>query len=78
MYAIWTPSAWEIAFIAIIALILFGGKRLPEVGRALGKGIVEFKKGLKGIQDEIEEAGEKKKPKEEEKTSKNENDSQEN
>lgn len=76
MYAIWTPGAWEIALIAIIALILFGGKRLPEVGRALGKGIVEFKKGLKGIQHEIEEAGEKKKPEEEEKTSKN--DSQEN
>ena len=75
MYAIWMPGPWEIALIAIIALILFGGKRLPEVGRALGKAIVEFKKGLKGIQDEIEEAGEKKEPEEKEKTSKN--DSQE-
>ncbi|KPJ62945.1 MAG: hypothetical protein AMS15_02220 [Planctomycetes bacterium DG_23] len=70
MYAIWTPGPWEIALIAIIALILFGGKRLPEVGRALGKGIVEFKKGLKGVQDEIEKAGEKKEDEKEEEASK--------
>jgi sec-independent protein translocase protein TatA len=34
--------------------VLFYGKRLPEVGRYLGKGIVEFKKGMKGLEDEIE------------------------
>ena len=38
--------------IAAIGLILFG-KRLPEVGRSLGKGIVEFKKGLTGVAEEI-------------------------
>src|SRR4029450_4082681 len=43
------PAEWIL--IAGIALLLFG-KRLPEVGRSLGKGIVEFKKGLKGIEDE--------------------------
>ena len=37
--------------IGIIALLLFG-KRLPEVARSLGKGVVEFKKGLNGIDDE--------------------------
>ena len=42
--------------ILIIGLLLFG-RRLPEVGRSLGKGIVEFKKGLNGIEDEIERAG---------------------
>jgi len=31
-------------------------KRLPEVGRSLGKGIVEFKKGIRGIDDEVDEA----------------------
>ncbi|MBC7835378.1 MAG: twin-arginine translocase TatA/TatE family subunit [Phycisphaerales bacterium] len=36
-----------------IALLLFG-RRLPEVGRSMGRGIVEFKKGLKGIDDDIE------------------------
>ncbi len=37
----------------VIGLLLFG-KRLPEVGRSLGKGIVEFKKGLKGLEDDLE------------------------
>src|ERR1700737_1203279 len=39
--------------LAVIGILLFG-KRLPEVGRSLGKGIVEFKKGLKGIEDDLE------------------------
>jgi len=50
--AFWMPGPWELAIIAIIALILFG-RRLPEVGKSLGKGIVEFKKGLKEVQDEV-------------------------
>src|SRR5262249_15616972 len=40
--------------ILALGLLLFG-RRLPEVGRSLGKGIVEFKRGLKGVSDEIEE-----------------------
>ncbi len=49
---------WEMALLLLLALLLFG-KRLPEVGKALGKGIVEFKKGVKGIEDEIEDASSK-------------------
>jgi sec-independent protein translocase protein TatA len=49
------PSLGELIVIAAIGLLLFG-KRLPEVGRSLGKGIVEFKKGLKGIEEEVEVA----------------------
>ena len=45
----------ELAVVMVIAVLLFG-KRLPEVGRSLGKGIVEFKKGLRGVQDEFESA----------------------
>ena len=51
----WMPGAAEWIVIAAFGLILFG-KRLPEVGRSLGKGIVEFKKGLKGVEEEIDEA----------------------
>ncbi len=51
--AFWMPGPWELAIIAIIALILFG-RRLPEVGKSLGKGIVEFKKGLRDVQDEVQ------------------------
>ena len=50
--AIGMPSGFEWLIIAGIGLLIFG-KRLPEVGRSLGKGIVEFKKGLKGVEDEV-------------------------
>ncbi len=49
------PGPWEMMVVAIIALLLFG-KRLPEVARSLGKGIVEFKKGVRGIEEEVERA----------------------
>ena len=43
----------EMVFLGIIALLLFG-KRLPEVARSLGKGMTEFKKGLSGIEDQVD------------------------
>lgn len=46
---------FEMLMLAALGLLLFG-KRLPEVGRSLGKSIVEFKKGLKGVEDEIDDA----------------------
>jgi sec-independent protein translocase protein TatA len=46
-------GAGEILVLAIIGVLLFG-KRLPEVGRYLGKGIVEFKKGIRGLEDEVD------------------------
>jgi sec-independent protein translocase protein TatA len=42
----------EMLMFGIIALLLFG-KRLPEVARSLGKGLTEFKKGMRGIEDEM-------------------------
>jgi sec-independent protein translocase protein TatA len=57
--AIGMPGGAEWIIIAAIGLLLFG-KRLPEVGRSLGKGIVEFKKGLKGVEDEVETASDPK------------------
>lgn len=47
------PGPMEMVIILLIAVLLFG-KRLPEVGRSLGKGIVEFKKGVRGIEDELD------------------------
>jgi sec-independent protein translocase protein TatA len=47
------PGWAEIMVVAFFGLLLFG-RRLPEVGRSLGKGIVEFKKGLRGIEDDME------------------------
>lgn len=51
------PQGAEWIVIAALGLLIFG-KRLPEVGRSLGKGIVEFKKGLKGVQDEVTQVDE--------------------
>ena len=50
-------NAFQILLLMLLGLLLFG-KRLPEVGRSLGKGIVEFKKGLKGVEDEVDRAAE--------------------
>jgi len=44
----------EIILILLVVLLLFGAKRLPEMGRALGKGIREFKRSIKGIEDELD------------------------
>ena len=45
----------ELIVIAIVVLVLFGAKRLPEIGRAIGKAIKEFKKAGKEAQDSMNE-----------------------
>ena len=44
----------ELLVIFLIILVLFGAKRLPEIGQALGKALKEFKKAIKGIEDKDE------------------------
>jgi sec-independent protein translocase protein TatA len=51
----------EMMMVMGVAVLLFG-KRLPEVGRSLGKGIVEFKKGIRGIEDEFDISGPSSRP----------------
>ncbi|MFT3992996.1 MAG: twin-arginine translocase TatA/TatE family subunit [Dysgonomonas sp.] len=43
----------EIIIIAIVVLLLFGGKKIPELMKGLGKGMKSFKDGVKGIEDDI-------------------------
>lgn len=43
----------EILIIALIILLLFGGKKIPELMRGLGKGVSQFKKGMNDIEQEI-------------------------
>ena len=52
------PGGIEWIVILIVALLIFG-KRLPEVMKSMGRGIVEFKKGVKGVEDDVEDAVEK-------------------
>ncbi len=51
MAAFGIPGGWELWVILIVVLLLFG-HRIPGMARALGSGIVEFKKGLRGERDE--------------------------
>tara|TARA_B100000900_G_scaffold189036_2_gene160098 strand:+ start:1096 stop:1272 length:177 start_codon:yes stop_codon:yes gene_type:complete len=46
------PGGASIALIALAILLLFGGKKIPELMRGLGKGVSEFKKGKDGEKDE--------------------------
>ena len=43
----------EIIIIAIIVLVLFGGKKIPELMKGIGKGVKNFKDGVKGLEDDI-------------------------
>ena len=48
----------EIIVIALIVLILFGGKKIPELMKGLGKGVKEYKKAMNGIEDEVKNLNE--------------------
>ena len=50
----------EIIIIALVILLLFGGKKIPELMRGLGKGVSQFKKGMNDIEEQINAEHEKK------------------
>ena len=71
MGELFTPT--HLIVIAVVVLVLFGGKKLPELGKGLGEGYKGFKDGLKGVSDDInkpEEASHTVTPKPEESASK--------
>ena len=59
----------ELLLIALVVLLLFGGKKIPELMRGLGKGVKSFKDGMEGFDEELKKpaeknpAGEKSEPK---------------
>ena len=44
-------GTWEIIVIVLVVLLLFGGKKIPELMRGMGKGVKSFKDGMNGIED---------------------------
>jgi len=54
---------WQIAIIVLIVVLLFGAGRLSEIGKGLGEGIKNFKKGISGDDDDKEEKVAEKEPK---------------
>ncbi len=53
MVTLWALGTGEIILIALVVLLIFGGKKIPELMRGLGKGVSQFKKGIKEVDDEI-------------------------
>jgi sec-independent protein translocase protein TatA len=52
---------WDWGIILVLVLVLFGGKRIPDLARSLGKSISEFKKGVREGEQELKQALEEKK-----------------
>ena len=50
------PGGWEMVVIALVILLMFGAKKLPELARGLGQGIREFKGAIDGVKDELKDA----------------------
>ena len=46
---------WEIVLIVLVVILLFGGKKIPELMRGLGKGGKSFKEGMKDVEDDVKE-----------------------
>ena len=53
---------WQVVIIVAVILLLFGGKKIPELMKGLGKGVREFKDGIEGKDDEKKNKSEEKKP----------------
>ena len=56
MGELFTPT--HLMVIAVVVLVLFGGKKLPELGKGLGEGLKGFKDGMKGLHDDPAKPGE--------------------
>ena len=48
-------QGWEWIIIGLVVLLLFGGKKIPELMRGLGKGMKSFKQGMKDVEDDVKE-----------------------
>lgn len=53
IYPLGIVGPWEIVIIALIVLLLFGGKKIPELMKGLGKGVKSFKDGLNEVEKDI-------------------------
>ncbi|MDR0732877.1 MAG: twin-arginine translocase TatA/TatE family subunit [Dysgonamonadaceae bacterium] len=53
IFLIGLPTGWEWAILLVVILLLFGGKKIPELMKGIGKGIKGFKDGMKEIEEDI-------------------------
>lgn len=52
----WSVGPWEIVIILVVVLLLFGGRKIPELMEGLGKGVKSFKKGMNEVEGELDKA----------------------
>lgn len=55
---------WEVLIIAFVVLLIFGGKKIPELMKGLGKGVKSFKEGMNEVEKEIKDIDKEDKPEE--------------
>ena len=53
---------WEVLIIAFVVLLIFGGKKIPELMKGLGKGVKSFKEGMNEVEKEIKDIDKEDKP----------------
>ena len=58
IYPLGVIGPWQVVIIALVSLLLFGGKKIPELMKGLGKGVKSFKEGMNEIEDQINQADE--------------------
>ena len=52
---IFNVGFWEIVILALVVLLIFGGKKIPELMKGLGQGVKSFKEGIKEVEDEMKD-----------------------
>ncbi|MBQ6576587.1 MAG: twin-arginine translocase TatA/TatE family subunit [Bacteroidales bacterium] len=55
IYPLGVIGPWEIVLICLVVVLLFGGKKIPELMKGVGKGVKSFKEGMNEVQKEINE-----------------------
>lgn len=55
-YPLGVVGPWQVVIIALVILLLFGGKKIPELMKGLGKGVKSFKQGMAEVENEIKDA----------------------
>ena len=66
IYPLGVIGPWQIVILALLVILLFGGKKIPELMKGIGKGVKSFKEGMNEIEDQINKSDEEK-PKEDSK-----------
>ena len=56
IYPLGVIGPWQVVIIALVILLLLGGKNIPELMKGLGKGVKSFKEGMNEIEDQINQA----------------------